>query len=79
MQLFNVHEAKTQFSKLLDRVAAGEEIIIARNGKPVAKLSSVGTDLAPRQGGQLKGKIWIAPNFDEFDKELEELFYGPEE
>jgi prevent-host-death family protein len=79
MQLFTVHEAKTQFSKLLDRAAAGEEIIIARNGKPVARLSSVGTELPPRKCGALKGKIWIAENFGEFDKELEELFYGPEE
>jgi prevent-host-death family protein len=79
MQLFNVHEAKTQFSKLLDRVAAGEEIVIARNGKPVARLSAVAGEMPPRQPGALKGKIWIADNFDEFDEELEELFYGPKE
>jgi hypothetical protein len=34
-------------------------------------------DLPPRQGGALKGKIWVADNFDEFDEELDELFYGP--
>jgi prevent-host-death family protein len=78
MHIINVHEAKTYLSKLLDRVAAGEEVVIARNGKPVARLSAVGAELPPRQGGQLKGKIWIADDFDEFDKELEELFYGPE-
>ncbi len=79
MQVVNIHEAKTQLSKLLDSVAAGEEVIIARNGKPVARLSSVSADLPPRQPGALKGKIWIADNFDDFDEELEELFYGPKE
>jgi prevent-host-death family protein len=76
MQLVNVHQAKTQLSKLLDQVAAGEEVVISRYGKPVAKLSPVEKELPPRQPGALKGKIWIADNFDEFDEELEEMFYG---
>lgn len=79
MQLVNVHQAKTQLSKLLDQVASGEEVIIARHGKPVAKLSSVETHLAPRQPGALKGKIWIADNFDDFGEELEDMFYGSKE
>jgi prevent-host-death family protein len=79
LQLVNVHEAKTQLSKLLDRVAAGEEVVIARHGKPVAKLSPMAEELPPRKPGILKGKIWIADNFDEFDEELEEMFYGPKE
>ena len=79
MQLVNVHQAKTQLSKLLDQVAAGEEVLISRYGKPVAKLSSVEGKLPPRQPGALKGKIWIADNFDEFDEELEEMFYGSKE
>ena len=79
MQLVNVHQAKTQLSKLLDQVAAGEEVVIARYGKPVAKLSPVDEHLSPRQPGALKGKIWIADNFDEFDEELEEMFYGSKE
>jgi prevent-host-death family protein len=76
MQLVNVHQAKTHLSKLLDQVAAGEEVVIARHGKPVAKLLAVEGELPPRRPGALKGKIWIADNFDEFDEELEELFYG---
>ncbi|HWG46400.1 MAG TPA: type II toxin-antitoxin system prevent-host-death family antitoxin [Gemmataceae bacterium] len=79
MQLVNVHQAKTQFSKLLDQVAAGEEVVISRHGKPVAKLSPVEGELPPRQPGALKGKIWIADNFDEFDEELEEMFFGSKE
>jgi prevent-host-death family protein len=79
MQLVNIHEAKTHLSKLLDQVAAGEEVVIARNGKPVARLSPLADDLPPRQPGALKGKSWIADNFDDFDAELEEMFYGPSE
>jgi len=76
MQLVNVHDAKTHLSKLLDRVAAGEEVVIARNGKPVARLSGVTGEVPPRQPGALKGKIWMAADFDAFDGELEALFYG---
>ena len=77
MQLINVHQAKTQLSKLLDQVLAGEEIVIARHGKPVAKLSPMSADLPPRQPGALKGKIWIADDFEDFDKEMQDLFSGP--
>jgi prevent-host-death family protein len=54
----NVHEAKTHLSRLLDEVAAGREVVIARAGKPVAKLVSVRTH-AKRKLGILKGKIKI--------------------
>lgn len=77
MQLVNVHQAKTQLSKLLDQVLAGKEVVIARHGKPVAKLSPMSANLPPRQPGALKGKIWIADHFDDFDEELEEMFSGP--
>jgi prevent-host-death family protein len=77
MQLVNVHQAKTQLSKLLDQVIAGEEVVIARHGKPVARLSPMSADLPPRQPGALKGKIRIADDFDDFDEEMEEMFSGP--
>jgi prevent-host-death family protein len=76
MEIVNIHQAKTQLSKLIERVAAGGEVVIARYGKPVAKLSAVDADLAPRRPGALKGKIWIADNFEAFDEELEALFSG---
>ena len=69
----NVYEAKTQFSKLLQQVEAGDEIVIARHGKPVARLVPLQRTAAPRQLGSLRGKIWIAPDFDEPDQELIDL------
>jgi prevent-host-death family protein len=62
MQTVNVHEAKTHLSRLLERVEAGEEIVLARNGKAVARLVPIGR--ATRRPGGLKGRIRIAPNFD---------------
>ena len=62
MDTVNVHDAKTHLSRLLERVAAGEEIIIARNGQPVAKL--VALTAQPRTPGRLKGQIRIGKDFD---------------
>ena len=62
MKIFNVHEAKTHLSRVLERVAAGEEVIIAKSGKPVAKL--VPLHEGERRPGRLKGRIRIAPDFD---------------
>jgi prevent-host-death family protein len=61
---FNVHEAKTHFSRLLQRVAAGEEVTIARDGVPVARLVPVETIRTPRKLGLYSGKIWMADDFD---------------
>ncbi len=63
MPALNLYEAKTQLSALVDRAAAGAEIIIAKNGRPLAKLVAF-RDHARRQPGRGKGKIQIAPNFD---------------
>lgn len=60
----NVHEAKTHFSKLLTLVSTGEEIIIAKAGKPVARLVPISDKPAQRVLGTDKGKIWMAPDFD---------------
>jgi len=64
MTQVNVHEAKTHFSKLLRRIEAGEEVIIARGGKPVAKLVPLDDATKRRQFGRDKGKMWIADDFD---------------
>jgi prevent-host-death family protein len=61
---FNIHEAKTNFSKLLQRVALGEEIIIAKAGVPVAKLVPVYAEKPKRTLGLYKGQIWMADDFD---------------
>jgi prevent-host-death family protein len=69
MNQVNVHEAKTQLSRLLQEVENGEEIVIARNGEPVAKLVAHVEERKPREPGWAKGG-WMAPDFDEFDEEL---------
>lgn len=61
----NIHFAKTHFSKLIEQVEAGEEVIIARGGKPVAKLVGVGPAKTLRKPGTAKGDaIYIADDFD---------------
>lgn len=60
----NIHEAKTHFSKLLARVAAGEEVIVARAGKPIAKISAIRPDRPNREPGWAKGLVWFAPDVD---------------
>jgi len=66
MTVFNIHEAKTHFSKLLDRVLSGEEVVIAKAGKPIARLLPFDDKLTgPRVPGIDKGKVIIKPEFDE--------------
>jgi prevent-host-death family protein len=72
--LVNVHDAKTNLSKLLQQVEAGEEIVIGRNGVPVARLVKVDPPRRRRQGGAWTGKVWISPDIDELDAEIERSF-----
>jgi prevent-host-death family protein len=65
MKLVNVHAAKTHLSRLIEQAAAGEEIVIAKAGKPVARLVPFEPRREPRQPGLTKGPIWIADDFDE--------------
>jgi len=60
----NIHEAKTHLSQLVEDAARGDEIVIAKAGRPVARLVAVDDDRTPRPRGLLKGKIWIADDFD---------------
>jgi prevent-host-death family protein len=64
MDKVNIHEAKTNLSRLVDQVSGGAEIVIAKAGKPVAKLVPIGRDGRVRKPGFLKGKIKIAADFD---------------
>jgi prevent-host-death family protein len=73
----NVHEAKTHLSKLLERVEAGEEITLARAGRPIARLVPIVRSNEPRRPGLLKGKIWLAPDFDDPLPEFEESLQRP--
>jgi prevent-host-death family protein len=65
MRTVNIHTAKTHLSRLLEEVAAGEEIVIAKAGRPVARLLPYLLRREPRQPGLMKGKLWIADDFDE--------------
>lgn len=72
----NVYEAKTHLSRLLDRVAAGEEIVIGRAGTPIAKLVPYVAPTEPRRPGVWRGKVWIADDFDELPEEVAAAFRG---
>jgi prevent-host-death family protein len=78
MNIVNIHEAKTHFSKLIQEVEEGKAVVIGRNGKPIAILTAYDPMLSPvkpRQGGQWAGQIWMAPDFDTSDPEIERLFH----
>ncbi len=81
MIVANIHKAKTTLSKLIEQAEAGEEVVIARNGKPAVRLTPVepkppkldiprGPDGFPAWMGSLKGQIWIGPDFDACDEQI---------
>jgi prevent-host-death family protein len=73
----NIHQAKTQFSRLVERAGGGEEIIIAKSGKPVARLVPYAPKGAVRRPGTMRGKIRIKKNFDApLPRELLAAFEG---
>ncbi len=76
MIITNIHETKTHLSHLIEQVLAGKEIIIAKAGKPVAKLVAYKTDKEKRKIGFWKNKVWMIDDFNAEDKELNKLFYG---
>ena len=71
----NIHEAKTHLSRLLQKVAEGEEVVISRAGVPIAKLVAIVNDNTKRPLGIARGEIWMADDFDAPMPELEALFY----
>lgn len=75
----NIHEAKTHFSALLERVAAGEEIVIARSGKPIAKLVGYQGPRGPRIAGGWEGLVRIAPDFEDLPEEIGAALGGQNE
>ena len=75
MRTVNIHAAKTHLSRLVEQVAAGEEIVIAKAGKPVARLCPLAEPPRRRQLGILNGKIEVPDNFDTlYEDEIRELF-----
>ncbi|MFZ0815945.1 MAG: type II toxin-antitoxin system Phd/YefM family antitoxin [Candidatus Sulfotelmatobacter sp.] len=73
----NIHEAKTHLSRLLERVAIGEEVIIAKAGKPVAKLVPIKGEKRNFKFGSAKGDFVVPEDFNEPDPGIEDLFYKP--
>ena len=77
MKPVNIREAKTHLSRLVERAAAGEKIIITKSGKPVAKLVPITEEMAPRVLGSMRGQIWIADDLDDpLPPEFLAGFYG---
>ena len=75
----NLHDAKTHLSRLVDRAAAGEEIVIARGGRPVARLVALAPGKERRTLGRCDGKPYaVAPDFDELPPDLQRAFEGDE-
>jgi prevent-host-death family protein len=79
MKQVNLYQAKTELSALVEEAAAGEEVVIAKNGKPKAKLVALGESSARRKPnfGFWNHLGWKLPdNFDDPDPEIEAMFYG---
>ncbi len=75
MNRFNIHEAKTQLSRLVDRAARGEAFVIAKAGKPLVKVSALDAPVAPQRLGFLKGEIEVPRDFNRMgENEIAALF-----
>jgi prevent-host-death family protein len=72
MDAVSIHEAKTQFSRLVARAEAGEEIVVRRGATPVVKIVAYHAPTTPRRPGALKGQIIMAEDFDETPDDLAE-------
>ena len=64
MSVVNIYDAKTQLSKLVEQAASGKDVVIARGGKPVARLTRLAARKQALRFGLLKGKVKISPDFD---------------
>lgn len=78
MKIANIHEAKTNLSKLIESVLAGEEVIISKAGKPIVKLIPYSKPTKERTPGLWKGQVEMTNDFDSLPKEILNSFYGEE-
>ena len=78
MVVWNIAEAKSELSTLIDEVQKGGDVILTRAGKPVAKLMAYRKPSEPRKPGSMAGEIWIADDFDEVPPEIAEAFGAAE-
>ena len=78
MKVINVQDAKTHLSRLLEQVSKGEDIVLGKHGRPMARLTAYAPGSEARKLGGLAGEIHIGANFDDEDAEVSALFYGAE-
>jgi prevent-host-death family protein len=79
-ETYNMHEAKTHLSRLAERAASGEVILIARNGRPVAQLGPIDPPRTERKFGFWKGRVWISDDFDDpLPWEIQRYFEGEDD
>ena len=80
MRVINITEAKASLSKLVEKALHGEEVVIGKAGKPVAKLVPYDRDQSPRQLGigGWKGRVWMAEDFDKLPEEVAKAFFDEE-
>jgi prevent-host-death family protein len=74
MKIANIHEAKSQLSKLVEHAMNGEDVIIAKSGRPMVRLVPIRPDDSPRVGGQWKGRVRIAEDFDALPDDIAAAF-----
>jgi prevent-host-death family protein len=74
MEIANIHEAKSQLSRLIERAMNGKEVIIAKAGTPMVRLVPIRRDDSPRRGGQWKGRVRIAEDFDVLPDDIAAAF-----
>lgn len=74
MGLTDIPEAQANLAKLVERAIRGEDVVLARDGTPLVRLVPVNEPLAPRVGGQWKGRVRIADDFDELPTDIAEAF-----
>ena len=74
MTIRNISQAKAELSALVEAVQKGDEVILAKAGKPVAKLIAYRGPARPRTPGSMAGEIWIAPDFDTLPDDIAEAF-----
>lgn len=76
MIIANVHQAKSDLSKLIAATLAGKSVFVAKNGTPVVKLVQVKNDQILNSYGKFKGKMFISDDFNDEDPKINKMFYG---
>lgn len=77
MEIYNIHETKTHLSQILALVDKGEDVLIGKAGRPIAKLSKYEVENEPRKfDAPWRGKVWVSEDFDKTDDDIINSFYG---